>query len=143
MASDLGDRMLPVNLTVSVNPLLRFVRQTLLTIIPDVGAFMRTNTKYDDTNVLEDVILPMANLKYSLEAILNEEQRVSMDDLLRGLRLVHENASAILRQLNREEVPPIPELPERKTPGILREFATEWNACGLQLQSTTFRGATV
>ena len=89
---------------------------------------MREDTKYDDINVLEKVILPMANLKLSLEAILSKEQEIAIDDLLRGLRLVHKNASAILQELTPNEVPGIPELPERRIPQILRLMATEQDA---------------
>jgi hypothetical protein len=79
----------------------------------------------------------MANLKFSLEAILNEEQDITIDDLLRGLSLVHENASTILEELTAAEAAPIPGLPERRIPQILRSMAAEQNAFHSRLCAAT------
>ena len=96
---------------------------------------MRKGTKYDETCIVEDVVLPMANLMYSLEAILNQEQEISTDDLLRGLRSVHKNARAILWKFSPEEATSLPELPARKTSMVLRAFATERDAFDDQMES--------
>ena len=89
---------------------------------------MRASTKYDEINLVELVVLPMANLKATLETILNRQHDITTEELLQGLHLVHQNASSILQLL-----PPTPAEhsfahPPRKIPETLKALSKEKDA---------------
>jgi len=96
---------------------------------------MQENTKYDEINIMELVVLPMSNLKATLEAILNRKQDIPPEELLRGLRLVHQNASSILQHLSPTHADSTPTYPVRRVPQILRSFSEERDALEFHLEA--------
>ena len=98
---------------------------------------MRVNTKCDDIDIMELVVLPMANLKVSLEAILNGQQDITPDELLCGLRVVHQNASSIIQNLTPAQADPTQEMSTRSIPNILKAFSDERAAMEGYLESAT------
>lgn len=83
---------------------------------------MPGNAKYENMDLLESVILPMANLRFTLEDILRNRELIDPQELLRGLQIVHKNAAAIHDQLTISRAPELFEQPERRTLTVLQDF---------------------
>ena len=76
---------------------------------------MPVDAKYENLDLLQSVIIPMANLRFALEDILENERPIDTQDLMRGLRVVHRNAAAIHEHLTATTVPQETWEPDRMT----------------------------
>lgn len=61
---------------------------------------MPSNAICDEVDLMERVLLPMSNLRFALEEILEQGQTIDQGDLIRGSRAVHRNVEAIQSNLN-------------------------------------------
>ena len=51
--------------------------------------------RYDDAEVIEKVVLPIANLRFALEALLDEQAAADSAQLIQGLKAVHSRVASI------------------------------------------------
>lgn len=85
---------------------------------------MKNNTAINKIDLLEQVTLPMGNLAWLLEALLNQDFSLNSDDMKQGLRNAQENAEAIHQFLLDVDKKPTPVVGLR-TPQVLRQFVAE------------------
>ena len=98
---------------------------------------MKKHADISNLDLLEQVTLPMGNLSWSLEALLDQGLAMDSETMKHGLRNIQENAEAIYQfLLNIDEKPT--SVVGRRTPEVLRRFIAEKRRTG-QIISITGR----
>ncbi len=85
---------------------------------------MKKHADINKLDLLERVTLPMGNLSWALDALLNKDLPMDSDDMKQGLRNIQENAEAIHQFLLDIDEKPT-SVVGRRTPQVLRQFVTE------------------
>lgn len=95
---------------------------------------MPIDARYVNLELLESVMLPMANLRFTLEDILKNGRSVDLDEFFRGLQIVHKNAAAIHDYLIASSGTDYCEQPERMTLTALQDLDAQISHVGGHLE---------
>ena len=90
-----------------------------------LGARMPASPRFDDIDLLEQIVLPISNLRHSLEAQLEEGSTVDLEQFLMGLNSIQSKASALQVRLRASSCNDGREEGVRKLAEILRNFSNE------------------
>ena len=85
---------------------------------------MKNVAAINKLDLLEQVTLPMGNIAWALETLLNQELPLNSDGMKQGLRSIQENAEAIHQFLLDIDENPT-SVVGRRTPQVLRQFVAE------------------
>ena len=83
---------------------------------------MPSSAKYEGFELMENVMLPMGNLRFALEDILRTGASIDRPQLLRGLQAVHKNVAAIHDHLRFVGVPGCPVQPESSALSVQQDL---------------------
>ncbi len=86
---------------------------------------MPASPRFDDIDLMEKVVLPIANLRHTLEAQLEVGNTVDLEQFLLGLNAIQSNASALHIRLQAPGTGEVPEAGVRKLPEILQGLSAE------------------
>ena len=86
---------------------------------------MPASPRFDDIDLMEQIVLPISNLRHALEAQLEDGRSVDLEQFLMGLNAVQSNASALHVRLRGPNTEDYPKEGVRKLPEILRNFSKE------------------
>ena len=81
--------------------------------------------RFDDIDLIEQIVLPISNLRHALEAQMEEGSTVDLAQFLMGLNSIQSNASALHVRLRAPSTGDMPETGVRRLPKILRNFSNE------------------
>ena len=85
---------------------------------------MKKPADINKLDLLEQVTLPMGNLSWALEALLNQDLPMDSEGMKQGLRSIQENAEAIHQYLLDIDEKPT-SVVGRRTPQVLRQLVAE------------------
>lgn len=85
---------------------------------------MENNAAMNKLDLLEQVTLPMGNLSWALQTLLNQDLAMNSEVMKQGLRNIQENAEAIHQFLLDADEKPT-SVVGRRTPQVLRQFVAE------------------
>ena len=85
---------------------------------------MKNHAGISKLDLLEQVTLPMGNLSWALDALLNQDLAMDCEGMKQGLRSIQENAEAIHQFLLDTDEKPT-SVVGRRTPQVLRQFVAE------------------
>ncbi len=86
---------------------------------------MPASPRFDDIDLMEQIVLPISNLRHSLEAQLEEGGTVDLVQFLLGLSSIQSNASALHVRMRATDTADYPEVGANRLPQILRNFSNE------------------
>ncbi len=86
---------------------------------------MPASPRFDDIDLMEKVVLPIANLRHTLEVQLEDGDTVDLEQFLMGLNAIQSNASALHIRLRAPSTEDNSKAGVRKLPAILRDFEAD------------------